>query len=335
MHIKTVFRFSGITSLAFLFLISCGTEPVFNTTAEPIDLSGWENTGTVNASFLATGRSFASTSSSSSPTFTVDYIATASNIDSLVWQFEGGVPASSTLVQQSVEYTGFGAYDVGLKVFNTEDRDTRSFEDFIRLYYKDDWSFSTDSWTSSSTTDFEPKTDSDGDPIPSWIEIPYTVGNEALCVKDFSGFPSNKLVLEFEYKLEKVSNLYVASSSSESSTTTGSTSATTMISTYTLTTLDDPITYVDATATPTPTQFESPQIYPGLRRLSLLYNGIPIWIASSMTNGVFKRVKLSLPSLSDFQIGFRKSQSIADEYGVIEYPYHTEIRNITIKLEEE
>ena len=54
-----------------------------------------------------------------------------------------------------------------------------------------------------------------------------------------------------------------------------------------------------------------------------------------MTEGLFKRVKLSLPSLTDFKISFVKSESTLNEFGVIQYPFHTEIRNITIKLEEE
>lgn len=334
---KSIFRLINIGLITLFLFVGCNKELVFNT-PEPIDLSGWENSGSVNASFLATGRYFESTSSSGSPTFTVGYLATASNIDSLTWRFQGGTPATSTLVQESVTYANFGTYGVELKVFNLEDRDTRYYEDFIRLYYKDDWSFSSDSWTVTGTTapsDFEAKTDQEGNTLASWIVVPHTVANEAECYKDFSGFPSNNLILEFEYKLEKIPELYVATSYSVSSTTTTIASGTSVTNTFTLTTLDNPITYVDATASSSPTKFDSPDTYPGLRRLSLNYNGIPIWITSRMTEGLFKRVKLSLPSLTDFKISFVKSESTLNEFGVIQYPFHTEIRNITIKLEEE
>jgi len=337
MHSYSTKGFIFISLLAIQLLVGC-TEPVFFNATERTDLSGWENTGSVNASFLASNRVFASTNNTGSPTFEVNYIATASNIDSLIWQFPGGTPASSTLVQEAVTYEGFGSFDVGLEVFNSEDVDRRYVEDYIRLFYQDDWSFSADSWTISGTTsasDYEPKTDADGNAVTSWIIVPYTVANQAECLKSFSSFPSNNLILEFDYNLEKIPVLYVASNYVVSRTTTIISSETTVTNTFTITNLNNPIEYVDQDTTPVPTTFISPSTYPGERRLILNYNGFPIWVTSKMTNGLFKRVKLSLPSLSNFELGFIKTQNALDASGVIDYPYQAEIKNLTIKLREE
>lgn len=101
-------------------------------------MSGWENTGNIIASFLATDRSITSNNNNGSQAFTVNYIATASNIDSLIWQFSRGTPTSSTLVQEAITYEGFGPFDVGFEVFNTEDVDRRYIEDYISFFYRDD-----------------------------------------------------------------------------------------------------------------------------------------------------------------------------------------------------
>jgi hypothetical protein len=326
-----------VLSLTTLVVVGC-TAPVFTPSNVAATPPGWENTGSVNASFLTTGRNFASSSSSSSPEFVVGYIATGSNLDSLSWTFAGGTPASSTLIQQEVRYSGFGSFDVGLKVFNLEDSDTRYFEDYVRLFYMDDWTFSSDSWTASPTSlasAFQPKTDLDGNTIPSWIIIPETVVNEVSCSKSFTDFPSNQLILEFDYKLEKIPVLYAATTYAVSSTTTLISSGTTQTNTFTINTLNTPIEYVDRDVDPAPTEFVSPSTYPGKRRLVLEYNGFPIWVTSSMTDGVFKRIKLALPSLSDFELSFIRTENLLDSSGVIEYPYQAEIRNLTIKLQEE
>ena len=104
------------------------------------------------------------------------------------------------MVQQDVTYSNFGTYDVGLRVSNLDDNDYRFLENYVRLYYKDDWSFGADSWSVTGTTavtDFVPFVDANGS---SWIYVPHTIENEAKCVKSFTGFPSNKLeFIQFPY----------------------------------------------------------------------------------------------------------------------------------------
>lgn len=129
--------------------------------------------------------------------------------------------------------------------------------------------------------------------------------------------------------------LYVASTYILSSTTTFISSVTTERNTFTLKNINYPIQYVDQNTTPIPTNFVSPSFYPGERRLFLNYNDFPIWVTSKMTNGRFKRVKLSLPFLSNFELSFIKTQNALDVSGAIDFPFRTEIKNLTIKLQEE
>ena len=328
----------GIGLLTLLFVVGCTKSPIFYSQPNPIKTDGWENTGSVNASFVTSERSLTSSINTGTPTFNVTYIATASNVDSLSWQFPGGTPASSTLVQEIVQYNGYGTFDVGLKAFNTEDQDVRYYNDYIRSFYKDDWSFSPDSWTITGTTkitDFKPYVNSNGDILPSWISVSHTVTNVAECTKAFSGFPTNKLALEFEYRLRKIEKLYVATTYTESSTTATNALGVSETNTFTLSSFGNIVTYVAADATPEPTLFTSPAEYPGIRRLVLKYNGIALWAVSSMTEGRFIRVKLSLPSLSNFNFNFIKGESTRNDLGVIEYPFETEIRNLSLKLEED
>ena len=102
----------------------------------------WENTGNISASFISTSRTIGVGTNIGSPTFNVSFIASASNIDSLEWAFPGAIMNDSiSEVTESVEYSAFGRYDVGLKVYNTEDSDSRYYENFIEMYYKDDLTF--------------------------------------------------------------------------------------------------------------------------------------------------------------------------------------------------
>lgn len=328
-------HFKRVKGIIYVFLcllqltVSCS--PAYEIPEKSDQFAGWENEGKINASFIASGRSVASTSNTGSPSLSVSYIATAPNVDSVLWQFPGGNPVSSTLIQQDVTYSNFGTYDVGLRVSNLDDTDYRFLENYVRLYYKDDWSFGADSWSVTGTTavtDFVPYVDKNGS---SWIYVPHTIENEAKCVKSFTGFPSNKLDLEFEYKLERIPELYIATNYQVSSTSI-TVSGTTQTTNFTLTNLVSPTQYVEATATPTPTKFTSPTTYPGQRRLILNYNNIPIWTTSRMTEGTFRRVKLSLPSLANFNLSYVISASTKNSSGVIEYPFRTDIRNMTIKF---
>ena len=114
----------------------------------------WENTGNISASFISTSRTIGVSANTGSPTFNVSFIASASNIDSLEWSFPGAVTNDSiSEVTETVEYNAYGRYDVGLKVYNTEDSDSRYYENFIEMYYEDDLNFGENDTVRSTSRD--------------------------------------------------------------------------------------------------------------------------------------------------------------------------------------
>ncbi len=255
----------------------------------------WENTGTIVASFISTSRTIPVNTNTGSPSINVSFIASASNIDSLEWSFPGGITNDSiSEVTETVEYNAFGRYDVGLKVYNTEDSDSRFYENFIQMYYKDDLIFGENdvavwSITGSTTqlTDFTSPTDAEGNPYDNWIVVPYNSLHKVAASKVFEDFPRNNLILEFDYKLEKQSVIYVDHSSIRG------------------TSLSSPsiVSYVDvALATDDDLRIDSPSVYPGAKRFSIEYNDIPLWIASSINEDYFEHVRLELPSQSNFTL---------------------------------
>lgn len=286
--------------LFYLLVWGC-TPPVFiSPEAEASQPEGWENTGNINASFLSTSRSIGIPTNTGSPSLDVTFIASASNIDSLEWSFPGGITNDSiSEVNEVVQYNSFGTFDVGLKVFNLDDTDARFYENFVSLYYQDNWTFGSDdqSWTVTGTSatvqDFDHPI-IDGVQSDSWVTIPYTSGHKVIAEKDFSNFPKNNLEVEFFYKLERVRELHIDNASRSTSPTV---------------TASNTVYLNPMTATASYTSVTTPATYPGARRFSLLFNGIPIWVASSLTEDRFERVKLSLPSVSSFTLGIQKEQS--------------------------
>ena len=255
----------------------------------------WENTGNISASFISTSRTIGVGTNTGSPSFNVSFIASASNIDSLQWSFPGAVTNDSiSEVTESVEYNAFGRYDVGLKVFNTEDSDSRYYENFIEMYYKDDLTVGENDpavWSKTGTdtvlSDFTQPLDAEGNPYRNWIIVPYASSHKVAARKAFEDFPRNNLVLEFDYKLERQSVIYIDDAS------------------ITGTSLSSPTTvgYVSATdATSDDLRIDSPTVYPGAKRFSIEYDSIPIWIASRINEEFFEHVRLELPSKSDFTI---------------------------------
>ena len=255
----------------------------------------WENTGNISASFISTSRTIGVGTNTGSPSFNVSFIASASNIDSLQWSFPGAVTNDSiSEVTESVEYNAFGRYDVGLKVFNTEDSDSRYYENFIEMYYKDDLTVGENDpamWSRTGTdtvlSDFTQPLDAEGNPYRNWIIVPYASSHKVAARKAFEDFPRNNLVLEFDYKLERQSVIYIDDAS------------------ITGTSLSSPTTvdYVSATdATSDDLRIDSPTVYPGAKRFSIEYDSIPIWIASRINEEFFEHVRLELPSKSDFTI---------------------------------
>ncbi len=255
----------------------------------------WENTGNLSASFISTSRTVGVNTNTGSPSFSVSFIASASNIDSLVWRFPGAVTNDTiSEVTETVEYNAFGRYDVGLKVYNTEDSDSRYYDNFIEIYYKDDLGVGENdaalwSRTGSDTlsTDFDQPTDAEGNPYGNWLIVPYSSPHKVEVSKSFEDFPKNNLVLEFDYKLERQSVIYV---DEDSVTETALSSPS--VAEY--------LPYDEAT--PEDLRIESPTVYPGAKRFSIEYDGIPIWIASRINEEFFEHVSLDLPSKSSFTI---------------------------------
>lgn len=255
----------------------------------------WENTGNIVASFISTSRTIPVNTNTGSPSINVSFIASASNIDSLEWSFPGGITNDSiSEVTEKVEYNAFGRYDVGLKVYNTEDSDSRYYENFIQMYYKDDLVFGENdvavwSKTGSTTqlTDFISPTDAEGNPYDNWIIVPYNSFHKVVASKVFEDFPRNNLILEFDYKLEKQSVIYV-----DGASITGTSLASPTTVTY--------VSSQDATADDL--RIDSPTVYPGAKRFSIEYDNIPLWIASSINEDYFEHVRLELPSQSNFTL---------------------------------
>ena len=289
-------RLSVLLVFSFAFWVGC-VPPIY----EPQEAQrntlnpNWENTGNISASFISTSRTIGVGTNTGSPSFNVSFIASASNIDSLVWSFPGGVTNDSiSEVTESVEYNAFGRYDVGLKVYNTEDSDSRYYENYIEMYYKDDLSFGENDpavWSKTGTdtvlADFTQPLDAEGNPYGNWVIVPFSSTHKVAARKSFEDFPRNNLVLEFDYKLERQPVIYIDAAS------------------ITGTSLSSPttVTYVSPqNATADDMRIDSPTIYPGAKRFSIEYDSIPIWIASRINDEFFEHVRLELPSQSDFTI---------------------------------
>ena len=75
--------------LIFLF---CGcVPPPYEPDQNEISINDhWENTGKISASFISSSRTLGVNTNTGSPSFSVSFIASASNIDSLSWSFPGG-----------------------------------------------------------------------------------------------------------------------------------------------------------------------------------------------------------------------------------------------------
>ena len=264
----------------------------------------WSNTGNINASFISTSRTVGVNTNSGSPTFSINFIASASNIDSLVWSFPGGTTQDSipTNVLEEVTYNAFGRYDVGLKVYNTEDSDSRYYENYIELFFRDSLAFSTQDslqWrvdgTVSRLEDFVPATDNNGVPYGYWFTIPYTTSGSVSATKKFQDFPPNNLELAFDYKLERVPTIYLPRPDSSTSTDINSP------------TLFVPNDNPGGAQVPL-MRYDTPISYPGAKRFSIGLQTIPIWISSRINDEYFDRVTLELPSLSDFSLSIIKEK---------------------------
>ena len=301
--------------ITMIIYLSC-TPPVFvpPVSEEETVNPNWSNVGKVNASFIATSRNLAVSANTGSPTFQISFIASSSNLDSLSWSFPGGILNDSiSEVTETVQYNTYGQYDVGLEVFNVEDEDRRFYQNFVEIFYRDDFIYTDNdsaTWvvtgTGANPTDFEPKRDNSGNLYDFWSIIPFTKAHKIVAEKTFQGLPSNNLILEFDYKLERVPVIYLAGSSI---TGTSALSPTT-------------VSYVDPMmSTASDTRVNSPLSYPGAKRFSLEYNDIPIWVSSRINEEYFEHIRLELPSVSDFKLSMIKE---AQQMIIKEIPYPTD-----------
>ena len=301
--------------LILIFLIYGCVPPPYEPEQNEISTNDhWENIGKISASFISSSRTLGVNTNTGSPSFNVSFIASASNIDSLSWSFPGGKTNDSVSeITETVTYEKFGKFDVGLEVFNSEDTDKRYYKNFIDIFYKDDLDFrglEATSWnvtgTSAVTSDFQYPIDSSGNTYESWTTIPYTSEHTVSADKNFENFPSNSLTLEFEYKIEKVPVIHITESSITGTSISSPSDA----------------VYVDPeSATSSDTKINISSIYPGTRRFIIKYNGITMWVASSMTDNVFKTAKIDLPSLSAFNLNIERKEF---EKEIKEIPYPTD-----------
>ncbi len=198
-------------------------------------------------------------------------------------------------------------------MFNVEDEDRRFYQNFVEIFYRDDFIYTDNdsaTWgvtgTGANPTDFEPKRDNSGNLYDFWSIIPFTKAHKIVAEKTFQGLPSNNLILEFDYKLERVPVIYLAGSSI---TGTSALSPTT-------------VSYVDPMmSTASDTRVNSPLSYPGAKRFSLEYNDIPIWVSSKINEEYFEHIRLELPSVSDFKLSMIKE---AQQMIIKEIPYPTD-----------
>jgi len=287
-----------IVSFILLFVVAC-TPPIFEPPVQEEEARNpnWENVGSLNASFISTSRSIGISTNTGSPSFDVTFIASASNIDSLVWSFPGGTTNDLIdEISETVSYDAYGRYDVGLEVFNRDNADSRYFENFIELYYKDNLLFDgsdATSWTVSGTavgtTVFTHPVDENGVPYSNRAMLSYSVEQKVEALKNFSDFPTNDLVLEFDYKLERLPVLYIDNSILSGTSLTSPDSA-------------EYVSPANTALITNTTRVESPVIYPGEKRFSIEYNNIPVWTATRINEGFYEHVLLDLPSLSSFAI---------------------------------
>lgn len=285
--------------LILLSLVVACTPPFFEPLVqeEEIQNPGWENVGILNASFISTSRSIGVSTNTSSPSFDVSFIASASNIDSLVWSFPGGKTNDSiNEIGETVNYDAYGRYDVGLKVFNLENTDSRYFENFIDLYYKDNLLFDgpdASSWTVSGTaagtTVFTHPVDQSGLAYENWAMVSYDIEQMVEARKNFDNFPTNELVLEFDYKLDRLPVIFIDNSSLSGTSLSSPASA-------------EYVSPANTGVITNTTRVESPAIYPGEKRFSIEYNDITIWSATRINEEYYEHVRLDLPSLSSFSI---------------------------------
>ena len=285
--------------LILISLVIACTPPIFEPLVqeEEIQNPGWENVGILNASFISTSRSIGVSTNTSSPSFDVSFIASASNIDSLVWSFPGGKTNDSiNEISETVNYDAYGRYDVGLKVFNLENTDSRYFENFIDLYYKDNLLFDgpdASSWTVSGTaagiTVFTHPVDQSGIPYQNWAMVSYDIEQKVEARKNFANFPTNELVLEFDYKLDRLPFIFIDNSSLSGTSLISPASA-------------EYVSPANTGVITNTTRVESPAIYPGEKRFSIEYNDITIWSATRINEEYYEHVRLDLPSLSSFTI---------------------------------
>lgn len=277
------------------------TPPVFEPPVREDEIINptWSNTGKLNASFIATSRNFGVTTNTGSASFQISFIASSSNIDSLAWSFPDGITNDSiSEVTETVTYEKFGLYDVGLEVFNTEDEDERYFEDFIEIYYKDDFTFTDNdpaTWvvspTQASVDDIQRERDSSGNQYSNWSVIPYTKPSGFRAEKQFTGFPKNNLILEFDYKLERIPVFYI-----DGASLSGTSAASPSIAQYASA----------ESATSSDVRIEPPLSYPGAKRFSIEYNDIPIWSTSRINDEFFEHITLALPSIANFKLSIVK-----------------------------
>ena len=273
-----------------------------------------DRSGTVQASFLSSENNFTFANSvMDSVPFTVSYVSTAQNMDSVVWIFEGSTLDNDTIrgrlssnsptesvIAARVQYNKFGRYNVTHAVSNQDNFDILTERNYVTYEYLDSLQIQTteipNGWRSPEQGWFSPSMLYTYSVCENALVGFHTIDNpEAnnphIISKDFRSFGTSPKNLIFEYKLD-----YLALPASEDSNTKFSLSYNAIFA---------------ATATETIVPSE-------------------LWAETGYEADSWRQVVVELPLIGDFRLTFTKYPSIIDSRDRQLFPFSVCIRNIRI-----
>ena len=273
-----------------------------------------DRSGTVQASFLSSESNFTFANSiMDSVPFTVSYVSTAQNMDSVVWIFEGSTLDNDTLrgrlmsnsptesiIAARVQYNRFGRYNVTHAVANQDNFDILTERNYVTYEFLDSLQIQTadtpNGWASPQQGWFSPSMLYTYSVCENALVGFHTVDNAYandphVISKDFRSFGTSPKNLVFEYKLD-----YLALPASEDENTKFSLSYNAIFA---------------ATATETIVPSE-------------------LWAETGYDADNWKQVVIELPLIGDFRLTFTKFPSIMDSQNRQLFPFSVCVRNIRI-----
>lgn len=273
-----------------------------------------DRSGTVQASFLSSESNFTFANSvMDSVPFTVSFVSTAQNMDSVVWIFEGSTLDNDTIrgrltndgptesiIAARVQYNRFGRYNVTHAVSNQDNFDILTEKNYVTYEYLDSLQIqsttSPNGWSSPQQGWFSPSMLYTYSVCENALVGFHTIdnadaNNPHIISKDFRSFGTSPKNLIFEYKLD-----YLALPASEDSNTKFSLSYNAIFSGA-------------ATETIVPSE---------------------LWAETGYQADSWSQVVVELPLIGDFRLTFSKYPSIVDSTDRQLFPFSVCIRNIRI-----